>query len=70
MHAIEQQQSDNSAFLLTIEEAISSTRTSRATLYREINSGRLKTVKIGRRRYVTPEAIREWVAGLSDGEAA
>lgn len=70
MPEIEQQPSEHDAFLLTIDEAISSTRTSRATLYREINAGRLKTVKVGRRRYVTPQAIREWVAGLSGGEAA
>lgn len=64
------QQQDHGAFLLTIDEAISSTRTSRATLYREINAGRLKTVKVGRRRYVTPQAIREWVAELAGGEVA
>jgi excisionase family DNA binding protein len=65
-----EQQSERGPFLLTIEEAIRSTRTSRATLYREIKAGRLKTVKVGRRRYVTPAAIREWVAELSGQEAA
>jgi len=56
-------------FLLTIDEAIKATRTSRATLYREINSGRLKTVSVGRRRYVTPAAIQNWINGL-EGRAA
>ena len=29
-------------------------------IYKEINSGRLKTYKVGRRRYTTPEWLREW----------
>lgn len=66
----QQQAPDHGAFLLTIDEAISSTRTSRATLYREINAGRLKTITIGRRRYVTPEAIRTWISQLSGSETA
>lgn len=53
----------------TIEEAIQAARTSRATLYREIAAGRLKTVKLGRRRYVRPEDARAWVASLMN-EAA
>ena len=51
--------------LLTIPELITSARTSRATVYGEINSGRLKTVKIGRRRYVTPQAAQEWIDRLA-----
>ena len=52
-------------FLLSIDEAIDATNTSRATIYREINSGRLKTVKLGRRRYVTPHAIQNWIQALA-----
>jgi len=70
MQATERTKPDPAAYLLTIDEAIHATRTSRATLYREINSGRLKTVTVGRRRYVTPSAIQAWIDGLADGGAA
>ena len=46
----------------TIEETIRAARSSRATIYREISAGRLRTVKIGRRRYVRPEDARKWIA--------
>lgn len=52
-------------YLLTIDEVIETCRTSRATLYREINSGRLKTVTLGRRRYATPDAIKNWIQALA-----
>jgi hypothetical protein len=35
-----------------IEEAMRYERCSRQTLYSEINAGRLKTIRVGRRRYV------------------
>lgn len=38
---------------------------SRWTLYRLIRSGELATVTIGRRRFVTADAIREFVAHLA-----
>lgn len=65
-----QEANDHGPFLLTIEETIREARTSRATLYREINSGRLKTIKLGTRRYTTPAFIREWIEALASGEAA
>jgi excisionase family DNA binding protein len=46
---------------LTIEEAMHSLRTSRAAVYRIINSGDLRTFKIGRRRYTTPQAIADFI---------
>jgi len=52
-------------YLLTIDEVIETCRTSRATIYREINSGRLKTVKLGRRRYATPSAVQDWIQTLT-----
>ncbi len=52
--------------LYTVEEAINATRTSRATLYREIKSGRLKSVKLNRRRYLRPADIDEWIELLVD----
>lgn len=51
--------------LLTIDETIERARTSRATLYREIKAGRLHTVKLGRRRYVTPQAAADWIQRLA-----
>lgn len=70
MQASSENQELETPFLLTIEETIKGARTSRATIYREIKAGRLKTVKIGSRRYTTPEFVKEWIAGLSDSEAA
>ena len=52
----------NDDLVWTIEETIRAARSSRATVYREINEGRLKTVKVGRRRYVRPEDARAWIA--------
>lgn len=37
---------------------------SRTGVYQEINSGRLKTVKCGRRRLIPLEAVNEWLALL------
>ena len=53
-------------YLLTIDEVIENCRTSRATLYREIKSGRLKSVKLNRRRYLRPADIEEWIEQLVD----
>lgn len=46
----------------TIPEAIEALRTSRNTLYQEIAAGRLRTYAVGRRRYISAEAIREYIA--------
>ena len=51
--------------LITIEEIIEASRSSRATVYSEIKKGRLKTVTIGRRRYATPETVKAWIDRLS-----
>jgi excisionase family DNA binding protein len=37
---------------------------SRGLIYREISSGRLKSVKIGKRRLISREAQREYIARL------
>ena len=34
---------------------------SRATIYAEINEGRLRTYKVGRRRMVSHNALTDWV---------
>ena len=50
--------------LLAIKQAIYELGISRTALYELIKDGKLKTVKIGRRRLVPIEAIEELVAGL------
>lgn len=35
-----------------------------AMIYRAINSGKLKALKFGKRTLITPEAIKEWLAGM------
>lgn len=45
----------------TVEEARARLRVSRPTLYQKIASGELKSFKIGRRRFVTDEAIDEFI---------
>ncbi|MBA0049320.1 MULTISPECIES: helix-turn-helix domain-containing protein [Mycobacteriaceae] len=48
--------------LLTVNEAAASLRCSRAFLYARIQSGDLSAVKLGRRRLISTEALREFVA--------
>ena len=36
----------------------------RTTLYEAIGSGALRSLKIGKRRLITVEALREWLGGL------
>jgi len=41
---------------------------SRQTIYDEINSGRLKTFKIGRRRFVSDDALRKYIKDREEVE--
>ena len=45
----------------TVEEAARALRISRGYLYRDITAGRLRTYQIGRRRYVSAEALQEYI---------
>ena len=45
----------------SITEVMETLRLSRQTVYNEINSGRLRTFNVGRRRMVSAEALRDWV---------
>jgi excisionase family DNA binding protein len=56
--------SDKRPRLLAIKQAIYELGISRTALYDLINAGKLKTLKIGRRRLVPIEAIEELIAGL------
>ncbi|HEY5788681.1 MAG TPA: helix-turn-helix domain-containing protein [Microlunatus sp.] len=51
-----------------VDEAAEALRLSRSLLYELIRSGRLRTVKAGRRRLVPVSALTEYVASL-DGAA-
>jgi excisionase family DNA binding protein len=50
--------------LLAIKQAIYELGISRTAIYELIEDGKLKTVKIGRRRLVPLEAIEEFIAGV------
>ena len=45
---------------LSIEETIRATGLGRTSIYKEIAEGRLRSFKIGRRRFVSPEALTRW----------
>jgi excisionase family DNA binding protein len=51
--------------LLSIKEATFELGISRTSAYEMIAAGKLKTVKIGRRRLIAREAIDEFIASLS-----
>ncbi|MCZ6859587.1 MAG: helix-turn-helix domain-containing protein [Alphaproteobacteria bacterium] len=46
--------------LFSLAEVCDLTRLGRTTIYSEINSGRLKIVKVGRRTLISREALRDW----------
>lgn len=46
----------------TIDDATHVLGLSRPTIYREIAAGRLRTYHVGRRRYVSAEAVNEYIA--------
>lgn len=48
--------------LLTIGQLSPVTGLSRATLYKLVMSGAIRSLKIGRRRLVPVEAVDEWIA--------
>jgi excisionase family DNA binding protein len=51
--------------LRSIKQATFELGIGRSALYELIAAGKLKTVKVGRRRLVPREAIEEFIAGLS-----
>lgn len=46
---------------MPISEGLQRLGISHPTGYREIHAGRLRTFKIGRRRYITDEALDEYI---------
>jgi excisionase family DNA binding protein len=55
------------AVLYDVDEAAEALRLSRSVLYELIRSGRLRTVKQGRRRLVPVSALAEYVNSLEGG---
>ncbi len=55
------------AVLYGVDEAASALRLSRSLIYELIRSGRLRSVKQGRRRLVPVSALNEYVASLDSG---
>jgi len=49
---------------VSIPEAIRLTGISRSSLYREIEAGRLRSCKAGKRRLIPTTALSEWLAAL------
>lgn len=56
-----------SPLLLTITEACHALRVSRWQLYQLINDGRLPTVRINRRRFITPKDLHDLIEDLREG---
>lgn len=54
---------------LSIDEVMESIGVSRQTVYNEINAGRLRSFKVGRRRLVSPTALDAWVRNLEHAAA-
>ena len=54
----------------TVEEVGNDRNVGRTKIYEEINTGRLKVIKIGRSTRITAEAIAEWQKLLEDESAA
>ena len=52
------------ARLLSITQACRVLGFSRTTLYAQLASGRLRSVTVGRRRFIPCEAMEEFIAGL------
>lgn len=53
--------------LLTLDEACQALRVSRWQIYELINTRRLPTVRIGRRRFVAPDDLATLISGLREG---
>ena len=55
---------EKSPQMLSIPMVSERTSLSRSTLYREIDAGRLKTVKIGKSVRITEQALRDYIQQL------
>ena len=55
---------EHSKEAFTLSEFITRYSTSRATVYREMNAGRLKATKLGRRTLIAKAEAERWFADL------
>lgn len=53
--------------LLTVPQACDALQISRWQLYQLINDGRLKTVRINRRRFIAPDDLHDLIEQLRKG---
>ena len=53
----------------SIEEAAEITNVGRTKIYEAIRNNELRTLKVGRRRLVRTEALRDWLRRLEQGVA-
>jgi len=58
------------AFVHDIDDAAKELKCSPRHIYNEIAAGRLKSFKMGRRRKITDEALREYVKALEAESAS
>lgn len=54
---------------LSVEEAMQATSLGRNSIFDEIKSGRLRSFTVGRRRLVSEQAIRDWIADRESEQA-
>jgi excisionase family DNA binding protein len=50
--------------LNSIKDVVTKTRLSRSKIYEELANGRLKSVKVGRRRLITESALADYIEYL------
>lgn len=53
--------------LLSVEDAAEALGLSRATAYKELAAGRLRSVRVSRRRLVSTAALNDYISGLDEG---
>lgn len=51
----------NQPMTLKVDEAAQLAGLGRNAIYNAINCGELRTLKVGKSRRVTPEALRDWI---------
>jgi excisionase family DNA binding protein len=51
--------------LNSIKDVVAKTRLSRSKIYEEMDSGRLKSVKVGRRRLIPESALIDYIESLA-----
>jgi excisionase family DNA binding protein len=52
--------------LNSIKDVVVRTRLSRSKIYEEMDSGRLRSVKVGRRRLITESALVDYIEHLAE----